>query len=393
MCSPRRGRAVRHIMLAGGLAWAVPAVVAAQSTADARAELDRLLPEWREAREAAADGERARRKVAGAMLVERGSLRIMTDSTIAGDVGDAAETVVGSLDRVFGPETSLLSQYPMVALLQNVMQAGQATRVIRVRLRVPEASVTMLAGRMGSQERTVVVRRPEATADDLVRAIEATAVVPLHATLDDELRLWFRSPLPAAPESRDALEGMYIDLTAASTDVSRRCLAGEDLGCRQALGLARVSDPVLEGYTPTQRRIVVQGNVGQLRTPGKTEEFDRCVRDDDDAACIARLRDLSVERLMSTFSPTALRRGFAQWAIGQGGSGAYSRLRASVGQPIAERFSLAAGMPIDALVASWHRHLMTGRPTTPGIPPLTAVTTLLWIGVCGALSLRSSRWR
>src|SRR5687768_10188331 len=102
MYSPRRGRLVRQILLVGGLASVLPGVSEAQSTAEARAELDRLLPEWRAAREATVEGERARRKDAGATLIERGSLRLMTDSAITGDVGLAAATAVQSLDRVFG---------------------------------------------------------------------------------------------------------------------------------------------------------------------------------------------------------------------------------------------------------------------------------------------------
>jgi hypothetical protein len=77
----------------------------------------------------------------------------------------------------------------------------------------------------------------------------------------------------------------------------------------------------------------------------------------------------------------------------RGGDGAYARLHASVGRPIAERFGIAARMPADSVIASWQAHVMTGRPAQPAIPPLGALATVLWIGACGALALRSSRWR
>lgn len=384
---------MRWIFLAGTFLTAIPAIGRAQSTADARAELDRLLPEWRAAREAAADGERLRRRDAGATLVERGHLRVMADSAIVGRVASAAATASASLDRVFGTEAAMLTGYPLVALLHGVVQNGDSTHVIRVRLPEPLAGARPGAGRIGSQERVISLRDPHAVDGDLVRALEAAASLPLHAALDDDLRLWLRSALSATPQSQETLEGAYVDLATASTDISRRCLAGDVLGCRKALGLTPADDPVMEGYTAAQRRMVVQGNVALLRTPGRAAEFDRCVVDSEDTACIARLRELSIERLASSYSPTVLRRGFAHWAMAQGGAGAYSRLRASAGLPIAERFALAAGMPADSLVARWHGHLMTGRPTTPSIPPLTAVATLFWIGACGALSLRSSRWR
>jgi hypothetical protein len=113
----------------------------------------------------------------------------------------------------------------------------------------------------------------------------------------------------------------------------------------------------------------------------------------DDAACVSRLREFSAERLARSLSTTAARRSYARWALAQGGAGAYARLRNSKGRPIEERFAIAAGMPADALVASWHAHVMTAQPASSTIPPATAFATLFWIGACGALSLRSSRWR
>ena len=393
MSSRWEARLARRIGIGATLACALATSARAQSTAEARADLDRLLPEWRAAREAAAEGELARRRRAGAVLIERGSLRITADSVIAGPIADAATKAWASIERDFGAEAALLVRYPMIAVPQRVMQNGDTSRVIRMRLTEPDIQPGTGAGRVGTQERAVVVRDGDLIADELGRAIEAIAAHPLHATLDDNLRLWFRSALPATPETDEALETMYIGLATASTGISRRCLSGEVLGCRQVLGLSPVTDAVMEGHTATQRRSIVKGNVEALRTPARTAEFDRCVRDGDDAACVARLRDFPVDRLASSYSPTMLRRGFAQCAIAQGGPGAYSRLRASVGRPLAERFALAAGMPIDAAIAGWHRHLLRGRPAAPGIPPLTAFTALFWIGACGALSLRSSRWR
>jgi hypothetical protein len=365
----------------------------AQSAADARAELDSLLPELRAARETVARAERARAQRVGATLIERGHLRITADSMIATEIAMAAAGASASLDRVFGAEAQRAWTYPLIATVQSVMVSGEPTRVIRVRRVDSDAQLLPDGRRIGTDERVVTMLDSAQGAADLRRALETIAATPLHATLDDDLRFWFRSALPATAESPEELETIYLELATASTNVSRRCLAGELRGCRQVLGLTPVDDPIMQGYTATQRRTAVMGSAQQLRTPGKAAEFDRCVVDADDAACLSRLRELPLDGLTRTYSTTGARRSFSRWILARGGVGAYARLRASAALPLDERLAVAGGAPTDSLVASWQAHVIAARPTLPGIPPVTAITTLLWIGACGALSLRSSRWR
>jgi hypothetical protein len=385
---------MRQIIIVIAMVASVPTVGAAQSASDARQELDRLIPEWRAARSAVVDAERALQHAPGTMVVERGHLRLIADSTIASAVAQAAATVSQSLDDVFGQEAALLSGYRFTAHLQPSRGGIAAPTIVLRRLEhATQPSARGAGERLGSEQRPVPLGTERETRDGLAAAMELLAATPLHATLDEELRIWFRYPLAVAPESPHELEDVYGGLTTASTDISRGCLAGDIRRCRQALGLAPVADPILEGHTATERRVLVEAKLDELRTPAKAAEYDRCVIDGDDEACIGRLRELPPEQLTTTYSSPATHRSFARWAITQGGADAYSRLRNSPSRRLDERLAAAAGVPADSLVASWHAHVMTARPVTPATPPLTAIATLLWIGVCGALALRSSRWR
>lgn len=395
MCNLGPGRDARTPLMLVALALlalATPAV--AQSAIEARRELDSLIPELRAATAVIEEAERARRRDAGAISIERGHLRLSVDASIASQTASAAAMASASLDRVFGDQARLASAYVIGARLQPVRVNGEGGHVIRVRRFDPDSMSTRGAAiRRAGEERVVAVGDPEETDAGLVAALEAVAAVPLHASLDDDLRLWFRTALSATAETPEELENTYIDLTTASTEVSRRCLMGDVRGCRQVLGLAPLADPILEAYTTTDRRTLVKGNAERLRLPAKAAEFDRCVVGADDTACIARLRDLPPESLWSAHSTTATRRSFARWAIALGGPGAYARLRTAPGLPLDERFGSAARLPGDSLVVSWHAHVMSARPGRSTLPPTTAFMIMLWIGVCGALALRSSRWR
>ena len=382
-------------VLAASLLAGIPARSEAQATAEARRELDSLLPQLAAANARLTDIEQARRRSAGAMLVQRGHLTVMADSAIAPLIGDAAAVATASLDRVFGADAQRAAAQSIVARVQSVARNGDTSRVIRVR-RTESLERERALGDLrlaASEERVVALDTPERTHADLVKAFEALGAAPLHSSLDDELRFWFRSALPATSETSSEIEDIYVDLATSSTGISRGCLAGDVGRCRQALGLSPIADPVLDAYTASQRRSLVATNAPRLRLPANASEYDRCVRGDDDAACINRLRELPEDLLTRGLSSTAARRSFARWALAKGGAGAYSRLRSGSHLSVVERFAATAGVPTDSLVASWQQHVTSGRPAQSSLPPISAFATLLWIGVCGALSLRSTKWR
>jgi hypothetical protein len=398
MCNRESFMSGLRVVAAGILvSVAFPSTAATQSADDARRQLDSLLPQLREAK-AAFDAIRpAKPAAAGTVGIERGHLRLRADSSVVAIVGQGAATASASLERVFGEHASEALRYIFFVQIDSVgaFTARGHGPALRVRRTDPEPALPQGATvqRAGDAERAVPIEGAVETVAALAAALEAVAAAPLHASLDDDLRRWFRSPLPATAESREELENLYIDLTTASTELSRHCLAGDVRRCRQVLGLDAIDDPIVDAYTTADRVRFVTAAPERLRVAAKAAEYDRCVIDRDDAACIARLRELPPESLTSAYSTTALRRSFARWALALGGPGAYARLRAATDAPLADRFGVAAGMPLDSAVASWCAHLIAGQPTRPAIPPLNAFATILWIGACGALALRSSRWR
>ena len=374
------GRAMRRTLVCVSLVMVGPCTVAAQSATDYRRELDRLIPEWRAAKAAVEESERARQHAARAIVIERGGLRITVDSAVVPHVMDALAAASREIDATFGAKARLLADHPVIIRRRTTVSGPDTTYSLGVRANTREDVVTL--------------GDPVETRAQLIAALHGSLVVsPLHAVLDDSIRAWFRAALPAGDESRSELGVVYLELVTGSTTISRRCLAGDLVGCRQILGLSPIADPVLEGYTATQRRALVGADAPRFRTPGKAAEFDRCVAQHDDAACAARLRELSVESVLRSIASANIRRSFARSVLEQGGPGAYERLAATSALALDARFASAGGLPADSLVASWRARALSARPARSPVTPSTALATLAWIVACGALALRSSRWR
>ncbi len=371
---------MRLMLVVVCLSSSISGMAGAQSAADYRKQLDRLEPQWRAARDAVDAAERNRRLVARSVTIERGSLRIVADSTVAHHVVEAADIAARDIDATFGAGARGLAGSPIVIRRHRAIRRADTTFIIRVRA--------------GGREQSVTLQDPVQTRSQLVAALRGPLVTgAMHAALDDTVRRWFRTPLRAGPESRGDREGAYLELVTASTTNSRLCVAGDIAGCRQLLGLTPVTDPVVDGLTATQRRATVAARAPELRTPGNTVEFDRCVSARDDAACVARLRELPIEAFAGFLSSTYLRHTFARAVLEQGQTGAYSRLVASHGHPLDARFATAGKIPADSLVAHWRTDVLSTRPWRTPVTPATASATLAWILAFGALALRSTRWR
>lgn len=379
MSDLRRRRTVRRIASVIGLAAFAAGSAQAQTAADYRRQLDELEPAWRAASAAVKEAERARRVTARSVPVERGHLRLLVDSAISDVVAASIDSAARNIEQTFGTSALQLREHPIVIRTRAVVRGGETTQVIG--LRGP------------TREQTVSLDDARTMNEQLVAALGGPVVVStLHASLDDTLRSWFQTPLTATGASPAPAPRIHTELVTASTPLSRRCLAGEVAGCRQLLGLSPTVDILVEGHTAVDRRRLVVAR-RELRAPATAAEYDRCVREDDDAACIARLRESLIELSPWSGSSATVRHSFSRFVLARGGEGAYPRLRDSRGLPLDERFAAAGGMPADSLVSLWHARVVSTRPTPSSVPPATAAATLAWVLACGALALRSSRWR
>ena len=377
----RRTRVQSTVLAAATLMlWGGVADARAQTTEEYRRRLDILEPQWHAARAAVPEREQQRRAAARSVRMDRGSLRLVVDSALVPIVSDPADVAARILDATFGDAATMIAEHPLAVRVHIVGRGADTTRFIRVGTPGRETSVTF-----GDSAQT---------RHGLIAALTGARVTGLlHAALDDSARGWIRTPLPAGRESAGDRERIYVELVTASTDVSRRCLAGDMLGCRQLFGLAPVNDPLLEGHTAVQRRALVARRTSQLRTSGHTREFDRCVSDHEDAACIARLRTLPPDNFAQSVGSSDMRRSFLRSVLEQGGRHAYDRLRSTAAAPLDARLSASGGAPTDSLIAAWRDRVLAARPSRTPVTPITALATMAWILATSALALRSSRWR
>ena len=372
---PSTALAVVALALSG-----VVAEAGAQTAEEYRRRLDVFEPQWHAARAAVAAREQQRRTAARSVPMERGPLRLVVDSALVTVVTEPAEVAARILDATFADAATIVAERPLAVRVHISGRGADTTRVIRV-------------GTPG-RETTIIPGDSASTRDRLIAALTGPRVTGLlHAALDDSARNWIRTPLPAGRESASDRERIYVELVTTSTDVSRRCLAGELLGCRELIGLAPVTDPLLDGHTAEQRRGFVARRTAQLRTTGHTREFDRCVAEHDDEACTARLRTLPPDTFAQSVGSNEIRRSFLRSVLERGGAHAYDRLRSGESRSLDVRLAAAGGAPIDTLIAAWRARLLAARPSRTPVTPVTALATMAWILATGALALRSSRWR
>lgn len=362
------------------LTLSTPFVASAQTTADYRRQLDILEPQWRAALAAVEAKEQARRQAARSVMMDRGPLRLVVDSALVPLVVGPAEQAARILESTFGDAAGTLVGRPLAVRTSLPVRSADTTPLIRVGTPGRETSLPLGDSAQTRARLFAALTGPRVTG-------------VLHAELDDSARNWIRAPLPAGRESPSERERVYVDLVTASTDISRRCLAGDVGGCRELLGLAPVEDPLLQGHTAVQRRGLVATRTAQLRTTGHTREFDRCVASHDDQACIARLRTLPPETFSRSIASSDMHRSFLRSVLARGEMHAYDRFRSTDSLPLEARLAAAGRAPLDTLIVAWRAGILAVRPSRTPLTPAAAFATMAWVLAAGALALRSSRWR
>jgi len=218
-------------------------------------------------------------------------------------------------------------------------------------------------------------------------ALRESANHLLVQRLDQDLRSWLDvQPGPdTIPTSRWL--NLRLNLVASNATIGRQCFEGDMRACHQALGFLPTTDPITEWYGPSGRRQLVRAHEWSVRR-GNGAATRRCL-DGSDEGCVTALRAAPSVHLQ--IAP-GLRASLVQFALQMGGPGAFERLFRSRGTP-AERLAETAGVPVDSIVRLWHARVRDTRARSEAMTPEIAAMSLVWILMCGALSLRSSRWR
>jgi hypothetical protein len=189
---------------------------------------------------------------------------------------------------------------------------------------------------------------------------------------------------------------MFVEFSTAYSPSAAKCMSGDLVACRIALGLTPSDDPIHEWYDEESRRGLVQGMEGvAARDPEATEV---CVERRWDQVCVAILERVHAGGgLPSPVGPPA-RADLLLTALERGGDGALSRLL-SLGNTAGDTIDMASALatvarePFDTLLDRWQSTVTTSPPPQVTFEFHGAVVTLAWITGLLTLSLRNTRWR
>jgi hypothetical protein len=198
-------------------------------------------------------------------------------------------------------------------------------------------------------------------------------------------------------QDSDDLRGAFLSLVTSPSAAARNCLGGDTHACAAVLGLVPTGDRWLDLFDPAGRRVWVRSRFGWLpaarqpRYQRYAAEYQRCVAENVDAACLDVLHAYSLEAplLLSTrcqLSVVAVARSL-------GGDGTLTRLVADTTAPVGDRLAAAATVPLDSLLRVWHERVVAARPPGTRVGLVAGWTSVLVVMMAGGLAMRSTRWR
>lgn len=361
-------RVVALLMLAGSAA-------SAQSTAAYRAQLDSLVRVWRplEAEEIAS---RTQPRPASAFPPDSfrvGVVTVRADSQLESIARAAAGQLTARTERKLGGFAQRVGKYQF---LLRAKAAGQDTA----------SMVTTIADSMGrSQSGNSIFKNASA----LEAAWEQQVAEIVRDLLDQAAQSWLRTPIPLGDLTSDDWTQTRIELLLSGSAAAQDCVRGDIAQCRRALGLTPTADPLFDLYSADQRASIVSIN-GRALKRADAEQFDRCIRRKALTACDSLARLIPPEAVPSPVPPS-VHQSLLRFAIETGGPGAFDRFVSDT--LLASRLSAASRLPVDSLVSRWRERAVDSRRAQTTLDPLTAISSLFWVAVCGGLAMRSSRWR
>ena len=307
--------------------------------------------------------------------VQAGSLRLFVEASLRSRVEPAARVAAARVEAEAGPAAARLTKRWVI-----VRQLTDST---------PDSIVVATAEGPKSPESLQIWGAPD---DSLLTVwIHNDAMHLVAAEIPKAFKEWLYAEL--LPDSVNTVQwtNTRLVLVSSYSTVAHRCYSGDIPACSIGLRLTEVSDPVMEWYDDAGRRRVVSAWLESRRYDRRRPEWDQAERcgAGADAACIAALRQW---RGLEDPVPPGERMILAKLAVQMGGPGAYERILSATGTP-AQRLAAAAGVPIDSVLRVWQRRVHDTRLPSEDFSVTIAATSLAWILACGALSLRSSRWR
>jgi hypothetical protein len=360
----------------GATAVLAAGTTGAQTVAQYTNRVDSLASVWRAAVALRMKADSDRVHALPADTIRVGNLVVLTDAAHADLAKTAAERVSPELDRRYGSWATKMRQHVLV-VRSTERQSSNDTTAIETGVVTPDGSL-----------RWVSSAYP--TTDALVAAWSRKAEQYLTQDLDGPLRDWLGASIPVQTVTARALASGRVDLVLSRSEVAHNCAIGKQGGCARVLGLVPVDDPAFTLFDQRQRLDMIEwySFVLQRRDPGR---YARCVSGGHPATCDSLVHSIPPDAIPKPASP-AVRLNLVQYTLMLGGDHAFDRLANPSGS-IADRIAAAAKMPVDSVIGRWRSNLMDSPPSSTAIDAMTAISSLAWACVCGALALRSSRWR
>ena len=302
-------------------------------------------------------------------------LRLLVTSDLRSRTSRVAAPVAAKLARRLGSEAAQLSKDWIV--VKPARYSNTDTLTLSIRYEGNDRLVEQLWGSVH-----------DSTLSDWIFRVSAELFE--RRMLGPSLLAWTGNRAASALDTVTTAHwaSLRLDLVSASEAVVRRCYDGDIGACLTALELKPTKDPVAEWYDASGRRAYVERNDWAARQASR-EQSERCIAGDD-ASCIAVMR---IMFRRSQPRPALYNRiTLVQTAMALGGSGANGRLLNSTGQP-SERLAAVARVPVDSVVRVWLDRTRSARIASDAMSLPIAVSSLAWILACGAMALRSSRWR
>jgi hypothetical protein len=307
--------------------------------------------------------------------VRVGSLVVLTDAAHRELARSAATVAVAGVQRTFGDRARSLGRHAMLVRSDSGSSVQGALQV----------AVLDSAGN------PVGVTSEFGTVSAVAVAFRRRAAWLLTQELDPTLRMWLSGDVPFDSSTHSMWVNTHIHLATASSRAARDCASGDTARCAVALAIVKVPDPAFVWYDARERRELIRSAAHVLRQRGSEAPVDRCTVRGELTVCDSLLRLIPEDALTAPLNAAA-RQSLVRLALEMGGDGAFTRLAASTGS-VADRLSAAARVSSDSLVRAWRAQAMSASYGNTTLTTETALSAVFWATLCGALALRSSRWR
>jgi hypothetical protein len=348
----------------------------AQTVAEYTKRVDSLAVAWRSAVANQIRDDSIRSRSLPTDTIRLGNFVILSDTAHAGLARATAAIVSPELDRTFGSWAARMRSHVLVVRRPAGKRLERDTSVVESGIVGPGGVVFMTSS--------------YATTDALAAAWRRKAEEYLTRDLDPVMRDWLGTSMSSEPVSARGLSRGRVDLVLAQSQAAHDCASGRLESCSKVLGLVPMDDPAFELFNNRERRQMIEwySFVLHRRDPLR---YANCVSAGNEATCDSLVRLLPAD-VVGRSVPPAVRLNFLRYALLRGGDGAFDRLARSDGA-IADRIAAAAHAPIDSVVSQWQANLISSPSSSTAIDVPTALSSLFWACACGALALRSSRWR